>query len=40
MANTISKKRSVKASSDKPSGKPPTGDKTFGIEPEIRVYSI
>ena len=40
MANTISKKISVKASADKPSGKPSPGDKTLGIEPDIRVYTI
>ena len=40
MAKTISKKISVKASSSKPSWKPPPGDKTFGIEPEIRFYAI
>ena len=40
MAKTISKKSSVKASSEKPSGKPLPGDKTFGIEPDIRFYAI
>ena len=40
MAKTISKKRSVKASASKPSGKNPTGDKTFGIDPAIRFYAI
>ena len=40
MAKTISKKISVKASSAKPLGKPPTGDKTFGLDPEIRFYAI
>ena len=40
MDNTTSKKISVKDSSAKPSGKPPPGDKTFGIEPEIRFYAI
>ena len=34
MANPISKKISVKASTAKPSGKPSPGDKTCGIEPE------
>ena len=40
MENTISKKSSVKASLDKPPGKPLTGDKTFEIEPAIRFYAI
>ena len=40
MAKTISKKISVKASAAKPPGNPPTGDKTFGIEPDIRFYAI
>ena len=40
MAKSISKKSSVKASAAKPLGKPPTGDKTFGIEPAIRFYGI
>ena len=37
---TISKKSSVKASLAKPLYKPPYGDKTFGIEPEIWFYAI
>ena len=40
MAKTISKKISVKASTAKPLGKPPPGDKTCGIEPDIRFYEI
>ena len=40
MAKTISKKSSVKASSDKPSGKPPPRDKILGLDPEIRFYDI
>ena len=40
MANTISKKISVKASPAKPSGKPPPGDKILGLEPAIRFYAI
>ena len=40
MAKTISKKSSIKASSAKTLGKPPPGDKTFGIEPVIRFYYI
>ena len=34
MAKTISKKLSLMASASKPSGKPPTGDKTLGLEKE------
>ena len=40
MENTISKKISVKASVANPSGKPPPGDKTLGVYPEIRFYAI
>ena len=40
MANTTSKKISVKDSEAKPLGKPPTGDKTLGIEPKIHLYAI
>ena len=40
MANHISKKISVKDSTAKPSGKPPPGDKTYGLEPDIRFYEI
>ena len=40
MAKTISKKKSVKASSAKTSGKTPPGDKNLGIEPAIRFYAI
>ena len=40
MAETISKKNSVKASAAKPSGKPQPRNKTFGIEPAIRLYAI
>ena len=40
MGKSINKKRSVKASSADPSGKPPPGDKTCGIEPGIRFYEI
>ena len=36
MDKTISKKRSVKDSTEKP----PPGDKTFGLDPEIRFYAI
>ena len=40
MARTISKKISIKALSSKPLGKPPPGDKNFGIEPAIQFYAI
>ena len=40
MAKTISKKRSIKASSDKPSSKPLSGDKTLCIDPSICFYAI
>ena len=40
MENTIGKKISVKASADKPSVKPLPGDKTLGLEPEIRFYKL
>ena len=40
MAKTISKKRSVKDSEAKPSGKPPPGDKTLRIDPKIHFYAI
>ena len=40
MANHISKKISVKDSTAKPSGKPPPGDKNYGLEPDIRFYEI
>ena len=40
MANTICNKIPVKASAAKPLVKPLPGDKTLGIEPEIRFYVI
>ena len=40
MEKSTSKKISVKASEAKPSGKPPPGDKSFGIETAIRFYDI
>ena len=40
MTNIISNKISVKASESKPLGKPPTWDKTFGIDTDIRFYAI
>ena len=40
MARSISKRNSVKASTDKPQGKPATGDKTLGLETAIQFYEI
>ena len=40
MVETISMKISVKASESKTLGKPPPGDITFGIDPEIHFYAI
>ena len=40
MANSISKKSSIKASTAKPSGKLPSGDKNCGLETAIRFYGI
>ena len=40
MAKTISKKSSVKATSENSLGKPPPGDKTLGLETETRFYAI
>ena len=40
MAKSVSKKISSKASAAKPSGKPPPGDKSFGLDPDIRFYDI
>ena len=40
MVNTTSKKISVKSSKAKPLGKPPPGDKTMGLEPEICFYKL
>ena len=40
MTKTISKKSSVEDSAAKPLGKPLPGDKTLGIDPSIRFYSI
>ena len=40
MTKIISKKISVKASESKPLGKPPPGDKTFGIDTDIRFCAI
>ena len=40
MYKTIVKKSSDKASVSKPLGKPPPGDKTFGIEPTIHFCAI
>ena len=38
MANPTGKKISAKASTDKPSGKPPPGDRIFGLEASICLY--
>ena len=38
MAKSISKKSSIEASAAKPLGKPPPGDETFGLEPDIPFY--
>ena len=40
MAKTISNKISIKDLSANPSGKHLPGDKTFGLDPEIRFYAI
>ena len=40
MANTISRKRSVNASSSKPLEKPHPGYKYFRLETEIRFYEL
>ena len=40
MGKTTDKKSSVKASSAKPLGKPPHGDKNLGLEPAIRFYML
>ena len=40
MGKTTSKKGSVNASASNTLGKPPTGDKILGIDPEIRFYAI
>ena len=40
MAKTISKKISVKDSAANSLGKPPTRDKTLGVEPEILFYEL
>ena len=40
MGKTTIKKISVKASPSKPLGKPPPGDKTYRIDPEIRFCAI
>ena len=40
MGKTTSKKSSVKASAAKTLGKPPPGDKTLGIDPATRLYTI
>ena len=40
MTKTISKKISVNPSPAKNLGKPPSLDKTLGLEPEIRFYTL
>ena len=40
MAKTITKKISIKYSTAKPLGKPPSGNKTIGIDPAIRFHAI
>ena len=40
MEKPISKKISAKASTFKPLGKPPPGDKTLGTKPAIIFYAI
>ena len=40
MARSISKRNPAKASTAKPSGKPPPGDKSLGLEPAIHFYLI
>ena len=40
MGKTTREKISVKSSAAKPLGKPLTGYKTLGIDPEIRFYAI
>ena len=40
MEKTISNISPAKALTSKPSGKPLPGDKTLGLDPEIRFYKI
>ena len=40
IAKKISKRNSVKASTANPSGNPPPGDKTSGLDPAIRLYEL
>ena len=40
MARTISKRNSEKASTAKPTNKPPPGDKSVGRETAIRLYLV
>ena len=40
MVKTNSKKISIKSSAAKPSGKPPPGDKTLRLKPEIIFYTL
>ena len=32
--------KTVKASTEKPNGKPPPGDKSLDLEPDIHIYEI
>ena len=40
MAKSISKRNPLKASTAKPLGNPPPGNKTLVINPDIRFYEI
>ena len=40
MARPISKINSAKDSASKPSGRPPPGEKSLGIDPAIGFYEI
>ena len=40
MARSMSKRNSANASTAKPSGKIPPGDKSFGLEQYIRFYLV
>ena len=40
MARTISKRNTAKDSTDKPLDKPPPGDKSLGLDPDINFYEI
>ena len=40
MVKTVGKRNIAKASTAKPSGKPPPGGKSLGLDPAIRLYLI